>query len=252
MVDPRDRFSAAADDYARYRPGYPDTIVTACADYAGLAPAATVVDVGCGTGISSRLFAAKGFRVIGVEPNEAMRAKAALAGGDVEYRAGEAAATGLPDACADLIIAAQALHWFDMEPSLAEWRRVLKPGGACAAFWNYRSDEGWQREYEDMLKRHSSEYPVVQKATGKGDDNSAWIKASPQCSEVHEMNLHNAQTLDWDGLLGRAWSSSYVIHGNVNREVFNAELREMFDRHSREGQVKFAYNLYLLLWRIGP
>lgn len=252
MVDPRDRFTAAADDYARYRPDYTDQVVRECATYAGLEPGATVVDVGCGTGISSRLFARHGYHVIGVEPNQAMRDKAAQAGGGVEYRAGEAAATGLPGASADMIIAAQALHWFDMPPTLAEWKRVLRPGGACAAFWNYRSDEGWQIEYEALLKKHSSEYPMVQKATGHGDDNSRWVMASPLCRDIREVNLRNAQVLDWDGLLGRAWSSSYIIHGNVDREKFNAELRALFDRHSAGGKVEFAYKLYLLMWRIVP
>lgn len=251
MVDPRDRFTDAADAYARYRPGYSDEVVRHCAAYAGLKPGATVVDVGCGTGISTRLFARHGYRVIGIEPNEAMRAKAAEAGG-AEYRHGEAAKTGLPDACADLIIAAQALHWFEMSPALAEWRRVLRPGGACAAFWNYRSDEGWQVEYEALLKKHSSEYPMVQKAIGHGDDNSKWVMTSPLCRNIHEANLQNAQTLDWDGLLGRVWSSSYMIHGNVDREAFNRELRGLFDANNDGGRIEFAYRLYLLMWRVRP
>jgi SAM-dependent methyltransferase len=248
MVDPRERFSAGADDYARYRPDYADEVVKACAAYVPLAPGANVVDVGCGTGISTRLFARHGYRVIGIEPNDAMRTHAQHGGGD--YRKGEAASTGLARASADLIFAAQALHWFDMPPVLTEWKRVLRPGGACAAFWNYRSDEGWQAEYEAMLRRHSKEYPVVQKATGKGDDNSGWVKSSSLCQDIREVHLENAQSLDWDGLQGRLWSSSYMIHGSVDREAVNRELRAIFDKHSQSGRIAFAYKLYLLLWRI--
>lgn len=248
MVDPRDRFTAGVRDYERYRSGYPDEVVHACADYASLAPGATVVDVGCGTGISSRLFARQGYTVIGIEPNDAMRASANNAGGD--YRPGEAAATGLPDGCASLIVAAQALHWFEMPPTIAEWRRVLAPGGACAAVWNYRGNAGWQTQYEALLERHSREYAEVSKASGRGDDNSQWVKASPLCRDIREHDLHNSQSLDWEGLLGRAWSSSYMIHGNVDRAAFNAELRALFDRHQHQGRVEFAYRVYLLLWRL--
>lgn len=249
MIDPRARFTDAAAAYARYRPGYPAEIVQLCKEYAGLKAGATVVDVGCGTGISSRLFAGRGLTVVGIEPNAAMRQAAVAAGGDIDYRPGEAAATGLADASADLIVAAQALHWFDMPPTMREWRRVLKPGGACAAFWNYRSDAGWQVEYEALLSRFSSDYAAVSKATGRGDDNSRWVRESAECQDLLEHHLSNAQSLDWQGLHGRAWSSSYVIHGNVDRAAFDAELRALFEAHARDGRIAFEYRVYLLLWR---
>ena len=70
-MDPRERFSSAADDYAKYRPDYPDELVAVCAEFAGLVAGADVVDIGCGTGISSRRFARHGYRVTGVDPNAA-------------------------------------------------------------------------------------------------------------------------------------------------------------------------------------
>jgi SAM-dependent methyltransferase len=243
-VDSRERFSAAAEEYARYRPDYTDEVAHICADYARLTPGSTVVDLGCGTGISSRLFARHGYRVIGVEPNESMRAKAVQADG-AEYRRGEAAATGLPDDSADLVIVAQALHWFDMDEVLPEMKRVTKPPHNCAAFWNLRSDEGWQREYDELLHRFSSQYPVA-----SSDDNSGWVKSSPLCRDVTEHALGNAQKLDWNGLLGRVWSSSYMVHGDVDRDRFDEQLRKLFDHNQSGGLIEFKYRLYLLLWRI--
>src|SRR3989442_14355494 len=76
-LNPTGRFTGLADVYARCRPTYPaeaiDLIVARC----GLGPRALLVDVGCGTGISSRLFAERGVPVVGVEPNEDMRRQAA-------------------------------------------------------------------------------------------------------------------------------------------------------------------------------
>jgi ubiquinone/menaquinone biosynthesis C-methylase UbiE len=135
-MDPRERFTGLAETYARHRPDYPDAVVEACVRYAALPVGARVVDLGCGTGISSRRFAAHGFAVTGVDPSADMLAQARAAGGGPRYAVGEAARTGLPDRSADLVIAAQALHWFDMEACLPEWRRLLGTRGPCAAFWN--------------------------------------------------------------------------------------------------------------------
>ena len=139
------RFSGQADAYARYRPPYPDE-----ADPRRDCPVRPrrgrprVVDVGCGTGICSRLFAERGISVIGVEPNSAMRRRAEAtpcpAGPPPRYRTGTAEATGLPDAIADCVVAAQAFHWFDAGAALREFHRLLKPGGWMALLW-YERDE---------------------------------------------------------------------------------------------------------------
>lgn len=256
-MDVKDRFSNAADDYAKYRPDYPDEVVQACADYAGLEPGAAVVDIGCGTGISSRLFARHGYAVTGVEPNGPMLAKAHEAKGGPTYKEGEAAKTGLPDACADMIICAQAMHWFELDDCVQEWKRILKSGpstgsgqkAACAAFWNYRADTGWQGEYEALLLEWSSEYADVQKAVDGGQDNSLWVKKSPLCTDVAEREFPNAQRMDFTALIGRANSSSYVIHGVKDKPGFEKAVRKLFDKHQQDGHVSFAYRTYVLLWR---
>lgn len=71
--NPTRRFSDRVADYVRYRPGYPDGVVEILEREAGLTPASVVADLGSGTGISARLFLARGCRVFGVEPNREMR-----------------------------------------------------------------------------------------------------------------------------------------------------------------------------------
>jgi SAM-dependent methyltransferase len=247
-MDPKDRFSSAADDYAKYRPDYPDDVVRACADYARLKRGARVVDIGCGTGISSRLFARHGYSVTGVEPNAPMLAKAIEAAGGPMYIHGDATHIGLSNACADLITCAQALHWLEMEDCIPEWRRVLKPKGACAAFWNLRRDTGWQAEYEALIERFSSEYVDIQRARDN-DNSSGWVKNSKACTDIREHDFNNSQRMDWDALLGRANSSSYVIHGVSDRPGFENALRALFDKHAVGGHVDFQYRTYVLLWR---
>ena len=99
--DPTERFTDRAADYAAARPGYPPQIAAALIDAFGLARQAVVADIGSGTGLSCEPFLRAGLAVIGVEPNQAMRAEGDrhLAGFE-RFRsvAGTAEATGLPNA----------------------------------------------------------------------------------------------------------------------------------------------------------
>src|SRR5262249_57172112 len=117
-VDPRERFTKTAALYARCRPSYPPAAIDWILATAQLAPGASAVDLGCGTGIATRLLAARGLHVLGVDPNEEMLAHARAAGGG-RYRQGAAPSTGLPAASGDLPIPAPSLPWFAVPPALA-------------------------------------------------------------------------------------------------------------------------------------
>src|SRR5580700_3319153 len=75
-TDPKRRFSNRVENYVKYRPTYPPSVLAFLRDSASLTPRAVVADIGCGTGISSRLFLENGNPVFGVEPNADMRAAA--------------------------------------------------------------------------------------------------------------------------------------------------------------------------------
>jgi SAM-dependent methyltransferase len=133
MATFKDLFSATASDYARFRPHYPATLFAWLAEQA---PARGVaVDMGAGNGQAAVALAAHFQRVIAVEPSAAQLASAP-ADPRIEYRRGAAEATGLADASADLLVVAQAFHWFAQEPFFAEVQRVVRPGGLLAV-WCY-------------------------------------------------------------------------------------------------------------------
>jgi ubiquinone/menaquinone biosynthesis C-methylase UbiE len=129
----KDLFSAQSSDYARFRPIYPPALFAWLADRA---PArGTAVDVGTGSGQAAVALAAHFERVLALDPSEAQLAHAAPHP-RVEYRRGPAEDTGLPDGVAELLVVAQALHWFEHQRFYAEVRRVVAPGGVFAA-WSY-------------------------------------------------------------------------------------------------------------------
>src|SRR5690606_2435033 len=108
-------FSDRVENYVRYRPGYPAEVVDLLVREAHLSPSSMVADIGSGTGISAEMLLKAGVPVTGVEPNPPMREAAERLLADYPGFTsvdGTAQATTLPDGSMDLILAAQAFHWF--------------------------------------------------------------------------------------------------------------------------------------------
>jgi len=244
MLDPRRRFGAAADLYHRHRPSYPPAVLDWLAP-ASVGPPARVADVGCGTGISTRFLAARGYEVTGVDPNEAMLAYARAEGGAL-YRRGTATETGLDDGSVDLVTVAQAFHWFDVPAALAEFRRILARPGWCAAFWNLRHTSPFNDEYDALLRAQSREYEVLLKP----EQTIRSILEADGISEASQAEFPNRQILDREGVFGRAYSSSYVVHGVADPEGFNRALDAVFDRYQSGGRVEFVYRTVIVCFRL--
>jgi SAM-dependent methyltransferase len=132
-----DHFSELAARYAAYRPHYPPALVGVLAERCERHDVAW--DVGCGSGQLSVALAARFGRVIATDPASAQLAHAEP-DPHVEYRCASAEASGLPDASADLAVAAQAAHWFDWPRFVVEVGRVVRPGGLIALV-SYRNAE---------------------------------------------------------------------------------------------------------------
>lgn len=125
-----------ADHYDAFRPKPPSVLLDALTRYAGGPPLRRVVDLGSGTGLSTRAWAERASEVVGVEPNPAMRdvAERQTPQENIRYLDGFATDTGLPDSAADLVTCSQSFHWMDPVPTLAEAARLLRPGGVFAAY----------------------------------------------------------------------------------------------------------------------
>ena len=207
------------------------------------------MDVGCGTGISSRLFAARGVPVIGIDPNDDMRARAEAmtpppGGPAPEYRQGTAEATGLPDGCAAAVLAAQAFHWFDAPAALREFHRILRPGGWVALVWNERDGrDPCTAAYGEVMRTGPDAAAVEGPRMRAGEV----LLHSPLFVEAHKVTFAHEQTVDEDGLLGRAFSASYAPREPAAAEAFAARLRDVFARFQRDGRVVLRYETSVYL-----
>lgn len=147
------RFSGFADRYDRVRPRPPGALARLLAQFGAENPPAMVVDLGSGTGLSTRYWADKSLEVIGIEPSADMRAEAErrTAAANVRYREGYSHRTPLADRCAQIVTCMQAMHWMDPQGTFAEARRLLVPGGVFAAIdydfppatRSWQTDQAW-------------------------------------------------------------------------------------------------------------
>jgi len=140
----RGDFTNLAKDYI-HRTGYSRRVLGAVAAYIGaLREGFIVADVGAGTGKLTENLCAMGFAGHAVEPNDAMRAEGMRLGtttAQFTWRAGSAERTGLPDHCVDWVLMASSFHWTQAALALAEFHRILRPGGYFTALWNPRDLE---------------------------------------------------------------------------------------------------------------
>ncbi len=253
MNKPTERFTARADSYALYRPGYPDGAVTLLKQRCGLSARAVVADVGSGTGILTALLLHSGAEVFGVEPNDAMRARAEAAlRGWPRFRSvnGTAEDTTLAPRSVDLLVAGQAFHWFDVPKARAEGLRVIRAGGSGALLWNERPRDttAFLADYEALLLRHAPQYATITASRANETSMREFFGGAMERAE-----FPNRQHLDFEGLQGRLMSSSYAPEpANPGYAPMMADLRKVFDTHARDGQIMLPYQTLVYFGRLGP
>ncbi|MEZ4656501.1 MAG: class I SAM-dependent methyltransferase [Caldilineaceae bacterium] len=241
-LDSTKRFSNRVENYVKYRPRYPAAIIDFLREVIGLTAEASVADVGSGTGFLAELFLQNGNRVIGVEPNAEMRAA-----GDAYLRGyarfssvdGTSEATALANQSVDLIVAGQAFHWFEPAPTRAEFARILRPGGHVALVWNSRRlDVPFMQEYEEILHQFTDNYGGVSERNILDENIAAFFAPQPMQLQTFE----NAQRFDFDGVKGRALSSSYSpAPEHPRHEPFVAALADLFAWFQENNTVQIQY-----------
>ncbi len=237
------RFTGLAEIYDRYRPRYPAVAIAAV--LAGLPEHPWLVDIGAGTGISSRALAEAGAHVIAVEPNDDMRAFAVASG--VDARAGTANETGLPGACADLVTSFQAFHWFANTASLAEFRRLLRPRGRIGLVWNERDmRDPFTRDFRDLEKASGEDSMLA--AINFDDAQLEPLLNAGGFEGISWQRFENAQILDREEFVGRVRSTSYAPRSGSALDNLIAGLHELHARYAdAAGNVTLRYQTEVIL-----
>ena len=245
--DATTRFSSRVADYAAHRPRYPSALYKFLRHRLGVDRGCVLADLGSGTGIFAEPFLAAGCTVFGVEPNQEMRAEAerALASKYPDFHsiAGTAEATTLPDRSVEMVVAAQAFHWFDPAAAGAECRRILRDGGHAALVWNTRRTTGapFLEAYEALLNEFGTDYAAVRHDRADAARLREFFQGG-----FERMTFGNAQRLDEDGLRGRLLSSSYTPGpDDPRRPAMLQATARLFERYQQGGLVTLEYETEL-------
>jgi len=198
-----------------------------------------VVDLGSGTGLSTRVWASRADEVIGIEPNDAMRAVAEAASPTTEnlrYRKASSYETELPDGSADLVTAAQSLQWMEPQRVFPEVGRILRPGGVFCAY-NYVDLQTplWEPEaaFEAVQRRKKKlrRERGLHRANPRTQPSREVLEASGVFRHTRELALHSIEEGDGERLLGFALSEAstrtLLAAGTTEEEVGLDRLRDV-------------------------
>jgi len=153
---------------------------------------------------------------------------------------GTAEDTTLPENSIDLVIAAQAFHWFEPAGTRREIQRIAKKNGHVALIWNERQLDTtpFLRDYEQLLMRFANDYDAV-----RHDNVTEEKLASFFGREFKRKTFENRQVFDFEGLRGRLLSSSYMPSEEDPRfEPMSIALHDVFAKHEEGGKIAVFYD----------
>jgi ubiquinone/menaquinone biosynthesis C-methylase UbiE len=239
-----DKFSGKADNYDRYRPGYPDELI----DWLCIKTnAQTVADIGAGTGKFTKALLRKSWNVTAVEPNRDMLVK--LQRNIPQIKAIEAPAenTGLAEHSFDLVTAATAFHWFDEDKFREECKRILTARGRVALIFNEKITDDFVKQRDEISRIYCGYKGHAGKRSPEEGDK---FLRNEYFSETEYTEFEHSVSYDEDEFVGNTLSRSYALQpDDVGYEGYVWELRELFKKCNSFGSVTMKYKTTCYLGR---
>jgi SAM-dependent methyltransferase len=214
-------FGAVAEAYDRGRPSYPADAVAWLLD----GDAKIVLELGAGTGKLTRQMVDLGHAVFATEKDPAMLAVLERRVPEVSAKVAGAEEIPANDRSVDVVVAAQAFHWFDHDVAIPEMARVLKPGGHVALVWNsFDKRIPWVRKLVEVVGEHSASSGSSQEALADSD----------LFGEVESERFALWQDVTRDTLVDIIASRSYVASlPEAEREAKLDAVRALYDDYGR-------------------
>jgi len=211
-----DRFTGFAETYDKYRPVPPAILLDILTQMAEMNRPNLVVDLGCGTGTSTRVWADRAEKTIGIDPTPDMlrQAKEHQPIENVSYQLGFSHQTGLPDQCADVVSCSQSLHWMEPSATFQEVARILRPGGVFAAIdydWpptlsSWRAEQAFLEVWEQIGEiRNKHELPTRIRRWSK-TEHLERMRISGRFRYTKELVVHHVLQGNAERLMGFARS----------------------------------------------
>jgi SAM-dependent methyltransferase len=228
-------FGAIADDYDRWRPGPSPAVVE------WLVPAKTrrVVDIGAGTGALSRLLVGRADDIVAVEPDTRMRQVLARTVPEATVLEGTGEKIPLEDASADAVVVSSAWHWMDVDATLTEVARVLRPRGILGVVWaGLDWNGGWFAELRERVQqdRTSERVGLVASMVDQeipDDSHVLRLPAEAPFEPPEQQWLSWDQSMSADQLVGMlgTFSGVIVLSDQQRRQIMD-EARQLLRQYA--------------------
>jgi len=241
MQDNTNKFNKKAKDYVKYRPTYPDEFIDYLIKDLKIKNK-IVADIGSGTGKLTELIVNNVKKVYAIEPNKDMRIAAEkILNKNKNFISinGCAEDSKLKNNFIDVIIVAQAFHWFDIKKTMVEFKRILKKNGLLVLVWNTKiHNTNFLKTQLKILSKYSNKVKTRNKNSVKKAFPNGYLKKS---------YWHN-QEFDLKGVLGRISSLSYCPAQNTKQyKIIEKQITNAFNKYSKNGFIKYNYktNAYI-------
>ncbi|WP_062108790.1 class I SAM-dependent methyltransferase [Bacillus niameyensis] len=259
-----ERFARYGMLYDQNRPIPPNIVVKMLTRYFGEEPE-RVLDVGCGTGLSSFIWLDNAKEIIGVEPNDDMR-QVAMANWQAQqgpenlrFVKGLSYQLEFEADTVDIITCSQSFHWMDPQPTLHEFARVLRPGGVFAAYdcdWPPSFTKEIEEGYKNLIDLADGRVKELSSADGlaykwKKDEHLQQIRNSGLFSFSKEIVFHHREICD-----ASRYSNIALSQGGVQTALklgaedlrpaiskFQEQVEEAFNGQPQE--IIFSYRMRL-------
>lgn len=240
-----DQYGGLAEAYDAYRPRTPKIIPDILTQLAQVKRPKLVVDLGCGTGFSTFIWAKRAKQVIGVDHSNDMRRvaekkKAKQKANNVRFIAGTSSKTTLPNSCADIVTCSQSFHWMEPKATLAEIARILRAGGVFAAYDYDRlpiinlAAEQALSTFWSGLEPFRKKLNLTSWQKWDKQEHLSRMQASGRFRYVREIHVNSVEKGNAERLAGFAqtFSSTKAIfeHGYSEKEIGLDKLRLIAER----------------------
>ncbi len=201
--------------YDQFRPTPPDVILHQSLNYLNKKQAKQLLDLGCGTGISTLAWQSSAEKIIGVEPSEAMLkvARQKVKDNDsITYLQAFANEIPLPNGSIDLVTCSQSFHWMEPESTLAEIDRLLQKHGVLCIYdveWPPLVNASYETAYRDLFRKVdqiTNDLGETIAHKWRKDQHAKNVRKSQVFRYVTEASFHKRQPFDKELLIGIALS----------------------------------------------
>ncbi|MFI5395821.1 MAG: class I SAM-dependent methyltransferase [Candidatus Binatia bacterium] len=248
-------FGKVAEDYGRYRAGFPDVFFDRLSRFGVGVPGQRVLDLGTGTGTLARGFALRGCNVTGLDPSPALLQEASrldcAAGVAVGHVTATAERTGLPDASFDVVSAGQCWHWFERPKAAQEVRRLLVPRGwLVIAHFDWLPLPGNVVEVtEHLIEQHNPGWSLG----GGVGMYPAWLQdvALAGFEEIESFSFDVPVRYTHEAWRGRIRASAGVAASLPPEDVarFDAELQTLLTQRFPDEPLQIPHRIFSVICR---